>query len=97
MNTETRHINLRLEGLQAFSLNVKPEQEQNYRLAAELINRRYKLYEQRFRSDPQDRLWARVAIEVAYALHSDARNKALEPIEEQLQELNSQIMETLQQ
>lgn len=95
-NDNTRHINLRLEGLQSFSLNVRPEQEQLYRLAAELVNRRYNLYQNKYRNDAPDRLWARVAIEVAYALHSDARDKALKPIEEQIQQLNQQIIETLQ-
>lgn len=96
MNTDnTRHINLRLEGLQPFSLNVQPEQEQTYRLATDLVNRRYKLYQQKYRNENADRLWARVAIEVAYALHSDARSKALKPIEDKLQELNQQIMKQL--
>ena len=96
MNTDnTRHINLRLEGLQPFSLNVQPEQEQTYRLATELVNKRYALYQQKYRNDTPDRLWARVSIEVAYALYSDARSKALKPIEYKLQDMNQQIMNQL--
>ena len=96
MNTDnTRHINLRLEGLQAFSLDVQPEQEPVYRLAADLVNRRFALYQKKYRNESPDRLWARVSIEVAYALYSDARSKALKPVEEQIQELNQQIINQL--
>ena len=94
MTTDKQHINLRLDAHHV-GLDVPREAEPNYRAAAELLNKRYQYYLRLLPKSSAEQLWMYTALEVAVALQSDVREKSLEPIEAEIQQLNKQILDTL--
>ena len=94
MTPEKQHINLRLDAHHV-GLDVPREAEPNYRAAAELLNTRYQYYLRLLPKASAEQLWMYTALEVAVALQSDVREKSLEPIEAEIQQLNKQILDTL--
>lgn len=94
MTPDKQHINLRLDA-HSVGLDVPREAEPNYRAAAELLNKRYQYYLRLLPKASAEQLWMYTALEVAVALQSDVREKSLEPIETEIQQLNKQILDTL--
>ena len=94
MTPEKQHINLRLDAHHV-GLDVPREAEPNYRAASELLNKRYQYYLRLLPKASAEQLWMYTALEVAVALQSDVREKSLEPIEAEIQQLNKQILDTL--
>ena len=89
-----QHISLQLDA-HKIALNVDAAKEGIYREAAKYLNRRYEYYLHRMPQASSELLWVYVALEAGCSLHSDARDKALEPIEKQLQSLNRLIEEQI--
>ena len=94
MIPDKQHINLRLDA-HTVGLDVPRELEADYRNAAELLNRRYQYYLKLRPNASAEQLWMYTALEVAVALHSDAREKSLVPVEKELNKLNELIKEKL--
>ena len=94
MNTDKQHINLHLDA-HTVGLDVPREQEADFRKAAELLNNRYKYYLRLRPNASAEQLWMYTALEVAVALESDAREKSLVPVEEELKRLNEEILKRL--
>ena len=91
MNSPKQHINLHLDA-HTVGLDVPRELEPDYRKAAELLNRRYQYYLKLRPNASAEQLWMYTALEVAVALHSDAREKSLVPVEKALKALNEEIV-----
>lgn len=89
-----QHINLHLDA-HTVSLYVPREQEPHYRNAAELLNGRYKHYLRLYPNASAEQLWMYVALEMGVNLHSEAREKSLEPVEKELKQLNEQVLKKL--
>ena len=96
MVNDKQHINLHLDA-HTVGLDVPREQEPDYRKAAELLNRRFQYYLKLRPNASAEQLWMYTALEVAVALHSDAREKCLVPVEKELNKLNALIIEKLNQ
>ncbi len=96
MVNDKQHINLHLDA-HTVGLDVPREQEPDYRKAAELLNRRFQYYLKLRPNASAEQLWMYTALEVAVALHSDAREKSLVPVEKELNKLNALIIEKLNQ
>ena len=94
MSGDKQHINLRLDAHHV-GLDVEREQEPIYRLAAELLNKRYQYYLQLRPNASAEQLWMYTALEVAVSLQSDAREKSLVPVEKAVKALNEEIIEKL--
>ena len=94
MSGDKQHINLRLDAHHV-GLDVEREQEPVYRLAAELLNKRYQYYLKLRPNASAEQLWMYTALEVAVALQSDAREKSLVPVEKAVKALNEEIIEKL--
>lgn len=92
--TDKQHINLHLDA-HTVGLDVPREAEPNYRKAAELLNQRYRYYLKLRPTASAEQLWMYTALEMAVSLQSDAREKSLEPVEKELQELNKKILTTI--
>ena len=92
--SDKQHINLHLDA-HTVGLDVPREQEPNYRMAAELLNRRYQYYLKLRPNSSAEQLWMYTALEVAVALQSDAREKSLVPVEKEIKELNELIKKEL--
>lgn len=91
MSTEDKQrINLYLDAHHV-TLEIDRDKEPFYRQAASLLNRRYQRYLKSRPSASVEQLWVYVALDVAVNLCSDAREKDLEPVAEQLSKLNQQI------
>ena len=85
-----QHITLKLDA-HSVGLDVERAQEQNYREAAAMLNRRYQYYLKLLPNASAEQLWMYTALEAAVSLQSDARDKSLVPIEKQIKELNELI------
>lgn len=96
MVNDKQHINLHLDA-HTVGLDVPREQEPDYRKAAEMLNRRFQYYLKLRPNASAEQLWMYTALEVAVALHSDAREKSLVPVEKELNKLNALIIEKLNQ
>ena len=94
MLSDKQHINLHLDA-HTVGLDVPREQEPTYRMAAELLNRRYQYYLKLRPNSSAEQLWMYTALEVAVALQSDAREKSLVPVEKEIKELNELIKKEL--
>ena len=90
MNTDKQHITLHLDA-HTVGLDVPREAEPNYRDAAKLLNRRFQYYLKLRPNASAEQLWMYTALEVAVALQSDAREKSLKPVEEELRHLNEEV------
>jgi len=76
-------------------LDVPREQEPNYRYAADLLNNRYQYYLKLRPNASAEQLWMYTALEMGVNLHSEAREKSLEPVEKELKRLNELVMNSL--
>ena len=94
MSERKQNITLKLD-IHTITLSVDPDKEEFYRLAGAWLNKRDQLYQAAYRNDSPEKLWLKVALEAAVGLHADARQKALEPIEQKIQELNKIILQKL--
>ncbi|MBR4564287.1 MAG: cell division protein ZapA [Paludibacteraceae bacterium] len=94
MIPDKQHINLHLDA-HTVGLDVPREQEADFRKAAELLNNRYKYYLRLRPNASAEQLWMYTALEVAVALESDAREKSLEPVEEEVKKLNELVLNAL--
>ena len=94
MISDKQHINLHLDA-HTVGLDVPRDQEPNYRFAAELLNKRYQYYLKLRPNASAEQLWMYTALEVAVALQSDAREKSLKPVEEELRHLNEEVLGVL--
>ena len=94
MIPDKQHINLHLDA-HTVGLDVPREQEADFRKAAELLNNRYKYYLKLRPNASAEQLWMYTALEVAVALESDAREKSLEPVEEEVKKLNDEVLNAL--
>ncbi len=94
MIPDKQHINLHLDA-HTVGLDVPREQEAGFRKAAELLNNRYKYYLKLRPNASAEQLWMYTALEVAVALESDAREKSLEPVEEEVKKLNELVLSAL--
>ena len=94
MIPDKQHINLHLDA-HTVGLDVPREQEADFRKAAELLNNRYKYYLKLRPNASAEQLWMYTALEVAVALVSDAREKSLEPVEEEVKKLNELVLSAL--
>ena len=94
MSERKQNITPKLD-IHTITLSVDPDKEEFYRLAGAWLNKRYQLYQAAYRNDSPEKLWLKVALEAAVGLHADARQKALEPIEQKIQELNKIILQKL--
>ena len=96
MTPDTQHINLQLDAHHV-SLQVPRETEPVYRAAAVWLNQRYKKFLQLRPTASAEQLWMYTALEAAVQLNADIREKSLEPVEKELQELNKLINNTIKQ
>ena len=94
MFTDKQHITLKLDA-HSVGLDVPREAEQNYRDAAALLNRRFQHYLKLLPNASAEQLWMYTALEVAVSLQSDARDKSLQPVEQEIKKLNEVILQTL--
>ena len=94
MIPDKQHINLHLDA-HTVGLDVPREQEADFRKAAELLNNRYKYYLKLRPNASAEQLWMYTALEVTVALVSDAREKSLEPVEEEVKKLNELVLSAL--
>ena len=94
MSCDKQHINLRLDAHHV-GLDVEREQEPVYRLAAELLNKRYQYYLKLRPNASAEQLWMYTALEVAVSLQSDAREKSLVPVEKAVKALNEEILKKI--
>ncbi|MCR5050031.1 MAG: cell division protein ZapA [Paludibacteraceae bacterium] len=90
MAVDKQHINLRLDAHNV-GLDIPREHEENYRKAAELLNRRYQYYLKLLPHASSEQLWMYTALEMAVSLQSDAREKSLAPVEKEIKALNELI------
>ena len=94
MSCDKQHINLRLDAHHV-GLDVEREQEPVYRLAAELLNKRYQYYLKLRPNASAEQLWMYTALEVAVSLQADAREKSLVPVEKAVKALNEEILKKI--
>lgn len=88
--SEKQNITLRID-CHEVRLTVDRDKEEIYRKAAVTLNSTYRRYADRYPSLPLDKLWVYTALEVAVNLHSDIRDKDLQPILKKIEELNDKI------
>lgn len=93
--SDKQRITLQLDAHRVV-LEVQREDEHYYRTATNALNERYKFYLKRIPNAPAEDLWVYVALETMVGLQKDAFNKALEPLQKRIQDLNQQINETLE-
>lgn len=92
--TDTQRISLHLDA-HTVVLNVERDKEAVYRNAATKLNTLYRHYQKTFPSYSAEQLWVYVALHLGVNLVSDAREKSIEPVENQLKALNQQLLEVL--
>ena len=92
MTQRKQHITLQLDA-HHISLNVLPDKEHLYRKAAEIINERYKHYQKIAPNRSAEQLWVYVALDMAVNLSADAHANRLQPVDEKIQELNTLILQ----
>lgn len=91
-----RILNIKLHlGAFTIPLRVQAEQEPLYRMAQQTLNQAYEDFRLKQPKASVEQLWMYVALQLAVNLHSDARKKSLEPIDEKIQELNQLIQQQL--
>lgn len=93
---DKQRITLQLDAHRV-ALAIPREDEHYYRAAANALNERYKFYLKQVKNASAEDLWVYVALETMVGIQKDAFNKALEPIQKRIQDLNQQINETLEE
>ncbi len=91
---DKQHINLQLDA-HRIAMNVPRETEEDYRRAAKWLNQLYQFYMKQFPTASAEKLWVYVALNAGYRFMSDERDKAIEPIENKINELNNLIEQSL--
>ncbi len=91
---DTQRINLKIAAY-TVPLDVPRDKEEIYRKAAVILNERYNLYLRQRPNASVEQLWMYVALEMAVNLNADARDKAIQPIEEKINEINNKVLLTL--
>ncbi len=94
MSERKQHITLKLD-FHTVAIDIDPDYEEVYRKAAVWVNERYQEYLKFYRNTSPEKLWAYVALAAAVGLHADVREKSLEPVKAQVNELNNRILEVL--
>ncbi len=89
----TQHIVLRID-FHSIELDVPREQEAAYRNAGEQIDKLYKGYQQKYPQLSPEKAWLYVALDVAVNLQLDIQTKALKPVQDLIEALNKQVLET---
>lgn len=91
------NVNVRLQlGSHSIPLKQVPaELETVYREAGKQLNDRFNYYRRTQPTASAEQLWLYVALEATVNLKSDARDKALEPLEAKMQMLNALISNEL--
>lgn len=91
-----RVLNIKLHiGAFTIPLPVQAEHEPLYRMAQQTLNQLYEDFRRKQPKASVEQLWMYVALQLAVNLHSDARAKSLEPIDEKIKELNQLIQQQL--
>lgn len=91
---DTQRINLKIAAY-IVPLDVPRDKEEIYRKAAVILNERYNVYLRQRPNASVEQLWMYVALEMAVNLNADARDKAIQPIEEKINEINNKVLLTL--
>jgi hypothetical protein len=94
MNSDSQNITLQLDAHRV-PLTVPRDKEGIYRQAAQLLNQRFKFYQQRMPKASAEQLWMYVSLESAVNLSLDVRSKDLKPVEDKVRELNQLIEQQL--
>ena len=77
-------------------LEVEAEKEEHYRKAALILNERFVIFRKRMPlATSPEKIWLYIALECCVNLMSDRRDKALEPIYENIEKLNTIIEDVL--
>ena len=79
------------------SLTIDRDQEQFYREGAKLLNQRYQYFRQVMPQATTEQLWMYVALQLAVNWRSDAHEKDLRPVEQELAALNELVKQRLSQ
>ncbi|MBR6017256.1 MAG: cell division protein ZapA [Paludibacteraceae bacterium] len=90
------NIHLQLD-THSVSLSIDREQEQFYREGAKLLNQRYQYFRKVMPQATTEQLWMYVALQLAVNWRSDAHEKDLRPVEQELAALNQLVMQRLAQ
>ncbi len=90
MTDNKQNITLRID-CHEVRLTVDRDKEEVYRKAAVTLNETYKRYAETYPQLSVEKLWVYTALEVAVNLHSDIRDKDLQPLLDKLKELNDKL------
>lgn len=93
---DKQNIRLQLD-THSVSLAIDRELEPFYREGAKLLNQRYQYYRKVMPQATTEQLWMYVALQLAVNWRSDAHEKDLRPVEEQLAALNEEVKQRLVQ
>lgn len=93
---EKQNIHLQLDA-HSISLTIDREQEPFYREGAKLLNQRYLYFRKVMPQATTEQLWMYVALQLAVNWRSDAHEKDLRPVEDQLAVLNELVKQRLAQ
>lgn len=91
------NINLHIGNHNLHFENIAPTLEQPYRRAASHLSDRFDFYQKKMPQATLEQIWLYVALESTVNLQSDKRDKALEPIEKKINQLNKSILTELNQ
>lgn len=89
-------LNIRLQlDTHPVSLRIDAAQEPFYREGAKLLNQRYQYFRKAMPTATTEQLWMYVALQLAVNWRSDAHEKDLQPVEQELAALNQQVLQRL--
>ena len=91
MGGQKQNITLRID-CHEVKLLVERDKEEVYRKAALTLNETYQRYQQTYPQLSVEKLWVYTALEVAVNLHSDIRDKDLQPLLDKIKQLNDLII-----
>lgn len=94
MSEPKQHINLQLDA-HRLSMDIPRSDEEAYRRAAKWLNRLYQFYLKNYPSASAEKLWVYVALNAGFRYMSDEREKAIEPIEKKMNDINKLIEQKL--
>lgn len=89
------NINLTIGNHSLHFRNIPSEQEQFYRRAAAQLSARFTYYQRSMPNESVEVVWMYVALEAAVNLHSDKREKDLQPLLRIVEQLNENIEKQL--
>ena len=88
------HITLQLDA-HRIEFSIAPQSEIFYRNAGNDLNQRYKYFQTKYPNQSAENIWVFVALEQALRFQMEKQSNALEPIDQQLKELNQLIEEQI--